>query len=221
MPTAEINSFVFYRSFFEGLEGLSPGDQYFLLRAVVEYGLNRTFPEFPDTERAPYLRMIWNNIKPSLDSNYQRRLNGLKGGPPKGTRNNPNGRRGKNKSRTNQELTENKPYEDVYEEKYEDEEGRDISTSLSFPYSSAAFMDTWNALRNQPKWRKKSTRALQMSLNKLADYEEQFAILLMNDAIEHDWTGVVFGNTPQKYHEWKRMTPENEPIISTIEEAYR
>ena len=213
MPESEIviNSFVFYRSFFEGLEGLPSGDQYFLLRAVVEYGLNRTLPVFPDTDGMPYLRMIWNNIKPSLDSNYQRRLNGNHGGCPKGTRKpsmigNQNAR--KNKTETKPKQNNSKPYEDVYEEIYEDEEGRNVKTILSFPFSSATFMDTWNALRDQPKWRKKSTRALQMSLNKLADYDEQFAILLMNDAIEHDWTGVVFGNTPEKYLEWKQRKPD-------------
>ena len=63
-------------------------------------------------------------------------------------------------------------------------------------------MSVWNTLVIQPKWKKKTASALQLSLNKLGKYAEPFAIMLMNDAIERNWQGVVFDNTDEKYEAW-------------------
>lgn len=61
----------------------------------------------PDDTASPTARAMFIALKSQIDFNiarYERaRKNGSKGGAPKGTRNNPGGRRGK---RTNQELTE-------------------------------------------------------------------------------------------------------------------
>ena len=73
---------------------------------------------------------------------------------------------------------------------------------LTYPYSSLAFMSTWETLRQQPKWKKKLNLALQMSLDKLGKFEEEFAIEQMERAIESNWTGVVFPDTTSKYQEW-------------------
>lgn len=98
------DSFVFYRSFSDAMAELTESDQLELYRAIVGYGLDADMPEFG----SPYLRMAWMLIKPQLDANWRKYKNGCKGGAPKGSRNNPNGRKG-NKPRTNQELTKNKP----------------------------------------------------------------------------------------------------------------
>ena len=63
-------------------------------------------------------------------------------------------------------------------------------------------MTTWEALRNTPKWKNKLNYALQLSLNKLGKFEEEFAIEQMERAIESNWTGVVFSGTEEKYQEW-------------------
>lgn len=73
---------------------------------------------------------------------------------------------------------------------------------LVYPFSSIAFMSTWETLRNSPKWKKKLNLALQMSLDKLGKFEEEFAIQQMNRAIESNWTGVVFTGTERDYQEW-------------------
>lgn len=61
----------------------------------------------PDDTASPTARALFIALKSQMDFNvarYERAVrNGSKGGAPKGTRNNPNGRRGK---RTNQELTD-------------------------------------------------------------------------------------------------------------------
>ena len=84
--------------------------------------------------------------------------------------------------------------------------------ALVYPYCSQAFMDAWNQLRVQPKWKGKSAYAYQLSLNKLAKYDEEFAIELMMTAIERGWQGVVFSDTDAQYKEWLEKHPR---IVTT------
>ena len=73
---------------------------------------------------------------------------------------------------------------------------------LVYPFTSIAFMSAWDALRQTPKWKKKLNYALQLSLDKLSKFEEEFAILQIERAIESGWTGVVFTGTERDYQEW-------------------
>ena len=63
-------------------------------------------------------------------------------------------------------------------------------------------MSAWETLRNTPKWKNKLNYALQLSLNKLSNFEEEFAIRQIERAIESGWTGVVFTGTERDYQEW-------------------
>lgn len=76
------------------------------------------------------------------------------------------------------------------------------SKPLVYPFSSIAFMSAWETLRKTPKWKKKLNYALQISLDKLSKFEEEFAIRQIERAIESDWTGVVFTGTERDYQEW-------------------
>ena len=72
------------------------------------------------------------------------------------------------------------------------------------PHSSERFRITWEALCEEKEWKKKTRNALQLTLNKLAKYDEEFAILLMEATIESGkWQRVVFPDTDEKYQEWK------------------
>ena len=73
---------------------------------------------------------------------------------------------------------------------------------LVYPFTSIAFMSAWEALRQTPKWKKKLNYALQLSLDKLSKFEEEFAIRQIERAIESNWTGVVFTGTERDYQEW-------------------
>lgn len=73
---------------------------------------------------------------------------------------------------------------------------------LVYPFTSIAFMSAWEALRQTPKWKKKLNYALQLSLDKLSKFEEEFAIYQIERAIESGWTGVVFTGTERDYQEW-------------------
>lgn len=82
-------------------------------------------------------------------------------------------------------------------------EKKEKEVGLALPYCSAEFVSTWELLKKQPKWKKKTKSALQMSLNKLGKYPEEFAILLMDNAIAGGWQGVVFMWTPDDFRKWQ------------------
>lgn len=102
--------------------------------------------------------------------------------------------------------------DNIYQEKektrQKEKEGKG---SLSIPFCSAEFVSTWELLRKQPKWKKKTVSALQMSLNKLAKYPEEFAILLMENAIAGGWQGVVFTWTPDEFRKWQAQKDGHRP----------
>lgn len=76
---------------------------------------------------------------------------------------------------------------------------------LEYPFTSTRFLSAWKALRQTPKWKNKPNYALQLSLNKLGKFEEDFAIEQMERAAESNWTGVVFSGTEEKYQEWLKL----------------
>lgn len=81
---------------------------------------------------------------------------------------------------------------------------KESSDPLSLPFSSEKFKATWEALCEEKEWKKKTRNALQLTLNKLAKYHEDFAIELMEATIESGkWQRVVFPDTDAKYQEWK------------------
>ena len=82
-------------------------------------------------------------------------------------------------------------------------------TPLVYPFTSIAFMSAWEALRKTPKWKKKLNYALQLSLDKLSIFEEEFAIQQIERAIESNWTGVVFTGTERDYQEWLKLKHGN------------
>lgn len=75
---------------------------------------------------------------------------------------------------------------------------------LTLPFSSEPFCETWNMLLQMPKWKGKQIQSLQLALKKLARYEEEFAIYLMELAITNNWQGVIFLDTDAKYQQWKQ-----------------
>lgn len=76
---------------------------------------------------------------------------------------------------------------------------------LVYPFDSIAFMSAWMELVKTPKWKGKLNYALQISLNKLGKFEEEFAIRQIERAIESNWTGVVFSGTERDYQEWLKQ----------------
>jgi hypothetical protein len=61
---------------------------------------------------------------------------------------------------------------------------------LILPFRSDLFVKTWNELLSMPKWRNKPETAISKSLDKLANYSENDAIQMMNNAIIGNWQGL-------------------------------
>ncbi len=95
--------FTFYESFFTAIDQVDISEQLPIYKAIAEYALYRKEPDLTGMGAA-----MWALIRPNLESNWKRWENGQKGGAPKGSSNNSNGRAGKPLyPRTNQELTKN------------------------------------------------------------------------------------------------------------------
>lgn len=83
------DSFIFYRSFQEAIDGCSKEDQLVIYKAISNYALDRIEPELSGVAK-----VVWVLIKPQLDANWKRFYNGckgaefgVKGGAPKGNKN--------------------------------------------------------------------------------------------------------------------------------------
>ena len=72
------DSFIFYRSFHEAIKDLGEEDRLITYDAISDYSLNSNIPELSGIPK-----IIFNLIKPLIDANNRRYLNGSKGGRPK------------------------------------------------------------------------------------------------------------------------------------------
>lgn len=79
---------------------------------------------------------------------------------------------------------------------------------LDFPFSSQTFMNVWNQLIKQPKWKKKTPEALQASLDIMKPYNETEAIQIMKNSIAGNWQGVF---------DLKVRIPEVKPQQTTVD----
>jgi len=111
----ERESFVFYRSFYEGIKELPRDIQGEVLTAIMEYGLNGVTTE----NQKPITKAMFALIKPQIDANNQRFDNGKRGGRPKAdcnqteTETKPNHNQTETKPKPNHNQTETKPEPNV------------------------------------------------------------------------------------------------------------
>ena len=75
---------------------------------------------------------------------------------------------------------------------------------LVFPIDDAEIKKLYFVLCCSPKWRDKTIHALQMSLNKVQNYDRDFTIKLIEDSIAGGWQGLVFEDTDKKYQNYLR-----------------
>ena len=102
------DGFIFYQSFYEALQDLSPEDRLAAYDAICEYGITGQIGELSGTVRAIFLL-----VKPQIDANEKRRENGKKGGRPKAnnnqteTKQKPNDNQNETKNEANTNLKKN------------------------------------------------------------------------------------------------------------------
>ena len=75
-------SFVFYRSFYDAINKCPADSRLILYEAITRYALDGIEPRFKGI-----LDLVWTLVKPQLDANWKRYLNGFKGGAPVGNQN--------------------------------------------------------------------------------------------------------------------------------------
>jgi len=96
------DSFVFYRSFFEAIKGLPKEDQCLMFGAIADYSLDQIEPNLTGINK-----VVWTLIKPQLDANTKRFINGEKGGK--------HGSKGGRPKKTKPETKEENPIGDITE----------------------------------------------------------------------------------------------------------
>ena len=89
----ERDSFIFYRSFYEAIKEIPEQEQLNVYKAITEYALNHKEIEITGISKA-----IFTLIKPQLDANFQKYLNGKK---QKGSKTEANDKQNNSKSETN------------------------------------------------------------------------------------------------------------------------
>ena len=123
-----------------------------------------------------------------------------------------------------QSYSKHTEYDSEYDSEYDaDKKKKKLNKEeLSFPFSSPAFMEAWKDLVSQPSWKKKTNSALQKTLNKLREYDEEFVIEEINNTIEHGWQGVIYPTTPHRFQEWKKanVASNESNDIESIEDLY-
>lgn len=115
------DSFIFYRSFFEAAEPLAAKDKLALFEAITKYALNGDLPEL-----TPIARAMFTLIKPQLDANQKKYLNGTKGGRPK-TKEEPNDNQTETKGKANENVSVNA---NVNENKNVNKKGNEVSSLI-------------------------------------------------------------------------------------------
>ena len=93
---------------------------------------------------------------------------------------------------------------------------------LIFPVEDEEVKKMYFVLCCSPKWRTKTIHALQMSLNKVQNYDREFILKLIEDSIAGGWQGLVFENTDAKYQDYiRRKKLSGGPILRQMSEEER
>lgn len=86
---------------------------------------------------------------------------------------------------------------------------------LAYPFNSEKFMNAWNTLCAEPKWRKKTKTALQVCLHKLSKVSEQEAIEAIIESIAGGYQG-IFTNKNTKQNVTTRKQTERANSIKDL-----
>lgn len=228
----EINSFTFYRNYYDLLDNLPTEDKRLMLEVIVDY-------IFRDVEPIGLVKMnlaIWNNIKIPLETSKKQALNGLKGGAPIGNQN-----AKKNNPKTNQKTSQSTTQKQT----------NNISTFL-FLISNFKFLEDKGLLREKIeewlkyKWERKEYyketgfKSLLAKLEKATNqYGVENMLNLIDECMASNYKGIIFEKLEkqtknksirkEELPEWfgkdlknKKMTKEDEEemddILNSIEE---
>jgi len=78
----------------------------------------------------------------------------------------------------------------IKENKVKENKVKENNIGLILPFNSDLFLQTWNILKGEPKWKKKTDNAIQASLDELKNHSEEDAIQMMKNSIAGGWQGL-------------------------------
>jgi hypothetical protein len=101
----------------------------------------------------------------------------------------------------------------------------DEVAALPLPHPGPGFAQLWADFRAMPKQVKKPVTSLRRLLATLSKYEEGFAQIMVEKAIEGNWSGVEFDGTAEAYAKWqaeqaRRPSPPPAPASFNPDELF-
>ena len=189
----EINSFTFYRNYYDLLDNLPTEDKRLMLEVIVDY-------IFRDVEPIGLVKMnlaIWNNIKMPLETTKRNILNGKKGGRPR-QEENPNENTDNNPNKNPNQNPDNNPKPNPKAKQ------NNISTFL-FLISNFNYLQDKGLLREKIeewlkyKWERKEYyketgfKSLLAKLEKATNqYGVERIINLIDECMANNYKGIIF-----------------------------
>ena len=114
------DTFIVYRSFYEATKPLSDEDKLALFDAIFEFGLNHK-----ESDLAALPKAMFSLMKPILEANHKRWLNGKKGGRPRQEEPKDNLDITEQEPNHNQEITKAEANKDKDKDKYKDKDKKE------------------------------------------------------------------------------------------------
>lgn len=77
---------------------------------------------------------------------------------------------------------------------------------IVYPFNSILFIQKWKLwleYRKENKLKYKSAKSEQMALKQLSEFDEEFAISLIENSIANGWKGLIYSNTKHEYEQRK------------------
>ena len=182
------DSFIFYKSFRDALQEVSEDVRLQIYDAIVDYSLGIT----DKIEFRGIAKIAWLLIKPQLDANIKRYINGCKGGAPKG---NQNARKkplkneqklSKEQPTVNLKTTKKQPNKNVNVNENEKENEKEKSVCKKEEIHTHTQPDIFlkpdnheqqliQSMQNAPMWQEDVCRCYKITQTQLQEHIEQFS----------------------------------------------
>ena len=203
----ERDSFVFYRSFYKALNGLPPDVHKEIITAICEYALDGTEPELDGISYT-----VFELIRPQIDANNKRYVNGAKGGRPKKplvlktitngyetgnhrlSNEKPNVNDNVNEN-DNENENENENVKEKRKRKAAEPQGETLVEEMGFSPELESTVKSWVRYKTEKRQAYKPTglKSLLSRIKTEADARGDRAVIdLINLSMSNNWQGIIW-----------------------------
>lgn len=192
----ERESFILYKNFYEPISQLTDEQLGRLFRCIYKWQIHGKADPEKDISMAFgfFVNQFRIDNEKYLEKCETLRNNASKGGLAKAT---------KSKQKVANRALNDNDNDNVNDNDNEKNKFK-VRKTLTLPFEEPSFVDAWNKLTAQPKWRKRSKDSLSLTLDSLAKFDVEFAVKLIYRTIEHDYPAVVYDEDITKYEDWLR-----------------